>query len=95
MSVRAAFGLALTVQGILKMLLIGLSLATAYTLIVLMTMYLPGLCRRSSASWTLAVTMLSLLGWLLAPPFPLRRSLGWRSGPPSRHHRLRHRRWTP
>ena len=61
------FLLALTVSGILKMLLIGLTLATAYTLIVLMTMFLPRLCRRSSASWTLAITMLSLAAWLIAP----------------------------
>jgi SSS family solute:Na+ symporter len=61
------FLLALTVQGILRMLLIGLTLSTAYTLIALMTMYCPRLCRRSSASWTLAATMVSLTLWLLAP----------------------------
>ena len=48
------FVLALTVQGILKVLLVGLTLTTAYTLIVLMTMYCPRLCRRSSATWTLS-----------------------------------------
>jgi SSS family solute:Na+ symporter len=61
------FLLALTVQGILRMLLIGLTLSTAYTLIVLMTMYWPRFCRRSSATWTLAATMLSLAAWLIAP----------------------------
>ncbi|MFH1131541.1 MAG: sodium:solute symporter family protein [Pseudomonadota bacterium] len=61
------FLLALTVRGILKMLLIGLTLSTAYTLIVLMTMYCPKLCRRSSATWTLGATMLSLAAWLVAP----------------------------
>ncbi len=60
------FLLALTVQGILKTLLIGLTLATAYTLIVLMTMFFPKLCRRSSATWTLAATMVTLAGWLVA-----------------------------
>jgi SSS family solute:Na+ symporter len=61
------FLLALTVQGILRVLLIGLTLSTAYALIVLMTMFCPSLCRRSSASWTLAVTMASLAAWQLAP----------------------------
>jgi len=60
--------LALTVQGILRVLLIGLTLATAYTLLVLMTLYWPRACRRSSASWTLAATMLALALWQLAPP---------------------------
>jgi len=59
--------LALTVTGILKMLLIGLTLTTAYTLVVLMTMFWPAVCRRSSASWTLAATMVSLGLWLAAP----------------------------
>jgi SSS family solute:Na+ symporter len=63
------FLLALTVEGILKVLLIGLTLATAYTLIVLMTMYLPRLCRRSSATWTLATTMVCLAAWLIVTNF--------------------------
>ena len=59
--------LALTVKGILNTLLIGLTLSTAYTLIVLMTLYCPRLCRRSSATWTLLTTMASLAAWLVAP----------------------------
>ena len=65
------FGLALAVQGILKALLIGLTLTTAYTLVVLMTLYCPRLCRRSSATWTLGTTMFSLAAWLAVPE-------GWR-----------------
>jgi SSS family solute:Na+ symporter len=61
------FLLALTVSGILKILLIGLTLSTAYTLVVLMTMFLPKLCRRASASWTLGATMVGLVFWLLLP----------------------------
>jgi SSS family solute:Na+ symporter len=61
------FGLALAVEGILKALLVGLTLTTAYTLVVLMTMYCPRLCRRSSATWTLSTTMLALAAWLVAP----------------------------
>ena len=63
------FLLALTVSGILKMLLIGLTLTTAYTLVVLMTMFWPAVCRRSSASWTLVATMVSLGLWLATPLF--------------------------
>jgi SSS family solute:Na+ symporter len=48
-------------------LLVGLTLTTAYTLVVLMTMYCPRLCRRSSATWTLSTTMLALTAWLVAP----------------------------
>jgi SSS family solute:Na+ symporter len=61
------FLLALTVSGILEMLLIGLTLSTAYTLIVLMTMFWPALCRRSSATWTLAATFVALVVWLAVP----------------------------
>ena len=61
------FVLALLVESILKALLVGLTLTTAYTLIVLMTMFCPRFCRRSSASWTLATTMLALALWLLSP----------------------------
>ncbi len=61
------FGLALTVSGILKMLLAGLTLSTAYALIVVMTFFCPSLCRRSSATWTLAATMASLAAWLAFP----------------------------
>jgi len=62
------FGLALTVQGILKALLVGLTLTTAYTFVVLMTIYAPSLCRRSSATWTLSSTMAALALWIAAPP---------------------------
>jgi SSS family solute:Na+ symporter len=61
------FVLALSVSGILKVLLAGLTLSTAYALIVIATMFTPGLCRRSSATWTLLATMVSLLVWLAVP----------------------------
>lgn len=63
--------LALTVSGILKMLLVALTLTTSYTLIVLMTMIFPRLCRRGSAVWTLGMAKLALIAWLVAPA-------GWR-----------------
>jgi solute:Na+ symporter, SSS family len=61
------FLLALTVTGILKMLLVALTLTTSYTLVVLMTMIWPGVCRRGSAVWTLGMTKLALVVWLVAP----------------------------
>ena len=61
------FLLALTVKSILKFLLSGLSLATAYTLILLMTLYAPRLCRRGSAFWTLLATMVGYAYWLIFP----------------------------
>ncbi len=61
------FLLALTVRSILDMLLVGLTLSTAYTLIVLMTMFWPAMCRRSSATWTLIATMAALAVWLVVP----------------------------
>lgn len=61
------FLLALTVSGILKALLVGLTLSTAYTLLVVMTLYFPRICRRSAATWTLATTMGALALWLAAP----------------------------
>jgi SSS family solute:Na+ symporter len=61
------FLLALTVSGILKILLIGLTLTTSYTLIVLMTMFWPAMCRKSSATWTLLTTMAALVLWLVMP----------------------------
>lgn len=68
------FALALSVSSILKMLTSALTLTTSYTLIVLMTMLAPRLCRRSSAVWTLALTKLALVFWLVAPAT-------WRIGP--------------
>ncbi len=68
------FLLALTVTGILKMLLVALTLTTSYTLVVLMTMIWPGACRRGSAVWTLGMTKLALVVWLVAPE-------GWRVVP--------------
>jgi len=59
--------LAVMVSGILKTLLIGLSLTTAYTLITLMTLFAPKICRRSHAFWTLLTTMIALGFWLIFP----------------------------
>ena len=59
--------LAISVSGILNTLLIGLTLTTAYTLVTLMTLYCPKICRRSHATWTLIMGMAALASWLLFP----------------------------
>lgn len=59
--------LAISVSGILKTLLIGLSLTTAYTLVTLMTLFWPKICRRAHAFWTLLVAMAALVAWLVFP----------------------------
>ncbi len=62
--------LAVSVRGILQTLLIGLTLTTAYTLVTLMTIFWPQVCRRSHAAWTLLVAMGALASWLIFPGIP-------------------------
>jgi SSS family solute:Na+ symporter len=59
--------LAVSVSGILTTLLIGLTLTTAYTLITLMTVFWPQVCRRSHATWTLLMAMAGLVIWFVLP----------------------------
>lgn len=59
--------LAVSVSGILKTLLIGLTLTTAYTLITLMTIFWPSVCRRGHATWTLLTAMAALVIWFIFP----------------------------
>ena len=59
--------MAFTVVGILKTLLIGLSLTTAFTVIFLFTIFAPGLCRRNSAFYTTLAGMLVLILWQFVP----------------------------
>lgn len=59
--------LAFNAVGILKTLLLGLSLTTAFTLVFLFTIFAPGLCRRNSAFYTTLAGILALLAWQLVP----------------------------
>jgi SSS family solute:Na+ symporter len=59
--------LAISVSGILNTLLFGLTLTTAYTLVTLMTLFWPQICRRSHATWTLLMAMAALALWLVFP----------------------------
>jgi SSS family solute:Na+ symporter len=61
------FILSLTVVGILKTLLVALSLATAFTVTFLFTVFAPSLCRRGSAFYTTLIGILALVLWQLVP----------------------------
>jgi SSS family solute:Na+ symporter len=62
--------LAVSVSGIVRTLLIGLTLTTAYTLVTLMTLFWPQICRRSHATSTLVIAMTALALWLIFPQIP-------------------------
>jgi len=53
--------------GIVKTMLIGLSLTTAFTLVFLFTMFAPGLCRRNSAFYTTLAGIITLFVWQAFP----------------------------
>jgi len=59
--------LAFNAVGILRTLLIGLSLTTAFTVVFLFTVFAPGLCRRNSAFYTTLAGMAALLAWQVFP----------------------------
>lgn len=61
------YALATSVAGILKTIMIGLTLTTAYSVIMLFTLFAPKLCRKSSAFWTLVTGIVFLLIWQLVP----------------------------
>jgi len=62
--------IAISVSGILRTIMIALSLTAAYTLLLLMTMFWPKLCRRSHAVWTLVASMAAFAVWLIFPQVP-------------------------
>ncbi|ADL13367.1 sodium:solute symporter family protein [Acetohalobium arabaticum] len=61
------FLLAITVEGILDTLLIGLTLTTAYTVVVLFTIFAPKLCKKSAAFWTIGTGIIFLFVWVFVP----------------------------
>lgn len=58
---------AFNAAGIVKTMLIGLSLTTAFTLIFLFTMFAPGLCRKNSAFYTTLAGIVTLFLWQIFP----------------------------
>ncbi|HWR30086.1 MAG TPA: sodium:solute symporter family protein [Negativicutes bacterium] len=59
--------LAMTVSGIIQTIMIGLSLTAAFSVVVLFTLFAPGLCRKNSAFYTIAGGLVTLILWQLAP----------------------------
>ena len=59
--------LAFNAVGILRTMLIGLSLTTAFTVVFLFTVLAPGLCRKNSAFYTTVVGIASLAAWQWIP----------------------------
>lgn len=66
-----SYFIAISVSGILKTIMIALSLTAAYTLLLLMTLFRPELCRRSHAVGTLLSSMAAFTAWLTIPKIPL------------------------
>lgn len=59
--------LAMTISGIIQTLMVGLSLTAAFSVVVLFTLFAPGLCRRNSAFYTIAGGLLTLVIWQTVP----------------------------
>ena len=59
--------LALKISSILETLMIGLSLGTGMTIVILFIFYAPRFCRRSSAAWVLAANVLVIAAWIALP----------------------------
>ncbi|WP_434778060.1 sodium:solute symporter family protein [Neisseria sp. Ec49-e6-T10] len=62
--------LALHASDIVKTMMIGLSLTTAFTLLFLMVIFRPQWCRKSSATWTTLAGILVLALWHFIPAIP-------------------------
>ncbi|KMO86813.1 symporter [Megasphaera cerevisiae DSM 20462] len=59
--------MAFNASGIVKTMLIGLSLTTAFTIVFLGTIFLPGLCRKNTAFYTTAAGIITLICWQFIP----------------------------
>lgn len=59
--------LAFNAVGILRTMLIGLSLTTALTVVFLFTVFAPQLCRKSSAFYTTLMGLLAIILWYFVP----------------------------
>lgn len=63
--------LAMTVSGIIQTLMVGLSLTAAFSVVVLFTLFAPGLCRKNSAFYTILAGLITLIGWQTVPAIRL------------------------
>ncbi|MBZ4654365.1 MAG: symporter [Peptococcaceae bacterium] len=58
---------AMSISGVIQTLLIALSLTTAYTIVIVCTLFFPGLCRKNSAFYTTLAGIIVLILWQLVP----------------------------
>ena len=63
--------LAMTVSGIIQTLMVGLSLTAAFSVVVLFTLFAPGLCRKNSAFYTILAGLITLIAWQTVPAIRL------------------------
>lgn len=59
--------LAFNAVGIVKVMMIGLSLTTAFTVVFIATIFFPALCRKNTAFYTTLVGIVGLFLWQLVP----------------------------
>ncbi|UQZ91284.1 symporter [Deltaproteobacteria bacterium Smac51] len=62
-----AFGLALTVVGILKTITTALAVTTSFTLLIVAGIYFPKLCRRAAGFWIVLASLLLWVVWTYIP----------------------------
>ncbi|MBP2629569.1 MAG: Na+/solute symporter [Firmicutes bacterium] len=58
---------AMTISGIINTLMIGLSLTASFSVIVLFTLFLPSLCRKNAAFYTILTSLAVLILWQTFP----------------------------
>lgn len=58
---------AFNAKGIVKTMLAGLSISTAFTVVFLFTVFIPSLCRKNSAFVTTLVGLVAILAWQFVP----------------------------
>ncbi|MBU2700632.1 SSS family solute:Na+ symporter [Sporomusaceae bacterium BoRhaA] len=61
------FVLALTISGIIKTLMVALSLTASFSVIVLFTIYAPKMCSKSAAFYTIVAGVVTLILWQTVP----------------------------
>lgn len=58
---------AMTISGIINTLMIGLSLTASFSVIVLFTLFIPSLCRKNAAFYTIVASLVVLILWQTCP----------------------------
>jgi len=61
------YWMATSVLGIIKTLLIGLTLTTSYTVVLMFLLFAPQFCKKGSAFWTVLIGIIYLLVWQFVP----------------------------